>query len=116
MKNVKQERCRLTTVRTALKIAVMLAVAGALTMTAFANENPANPANIQTETMNTLVTLVFWAVRLLILAIGGIPALIKITQGQTNEDNKERNAGITAAIVTGIMFAASFGIEALFSE
>jgi hypothetical protein len=72
------------------------------------------PPNVDTATMDTLVEIVFWAVRIMILGVGGVPAAIKIVQGQTNEDVRERNGGITAAIVTGVMFAATFGIEALF--
>jgi heme/copper-type cytochrome/quinol oxidase subunit 2 len=72
------------------------------------------PPGVQTDGMNTLVTIVFWAVRLIIIAVGAIPGIVKIVQGQSNEDSRERNGGIAVCVVTGICVAATFGIEQLF--
>lgn len=71
------------------------------------------PEGVQTDTLNKLVNVVFWVVRIAILAAGGIPASIKIVQGQTDENPRDRNAGITAWVVTGVVFAATFAIQAL---
>jgi hypothetical protein len=74
----------------------------------------AAPAGVNTANMNTLVTIIFWAVRLIILAVGAVPAVVKIVQGQADENPRDRNAGIATVIISGICFAATFGIELLF--
>lgn len=74
----------------------------------------AAPAGVDTSTMDTLVTLIFWAVRLIILAVGGIPSLVKIVQGQADKNPRDRNAGIAGVAITGIIFAGSFALATLF--
>ena len=95
----------------ALTLAIMCCNA---MMFAFADnaENTA-PAGTKTSTMTTLVNIVFWIIRVAILIIGGGPALIKIVQGQTDENPRDRNAGIGALVVTGAAFAATFVVASL---
>ena len=107
--------------KTMLKMAITactIAMAMCSTMMiAFADDAPAEnvkPSVIGgTSTMDTIVTIVFWIVRILILAIGGIPSIVKIVQGQTDENPRDRNAGIAALVVTGAAFAATFAVKAL---
>lgn len=72
------------------------------------------PANVDTTSMDALVTIVFWAVRILIGAAGGIPSIIKIVQGQTDENPRDRNAGIAGLVATGVGVGATFALEAMF--
>lgn len=70
------------------------------------------PAEVDTTALNGLVTIVMWVVRIIIIAFG-IPCIVKIVQGQSNEDPRERNNGIIGCIVVGAVFGASFAIQAL---
>ena len=78
-----------------------------------ANGENAAPDGTQTGTMSTLVGVVFWIIRIAILIIGGGPSLIKIVQGQTDENPRDRNAGIAGLVVTGAAFAATFVVASL---
>lgn len=71
------------------------------------------PANVDTSMMDSLIAIVFWIVRIAVVVIGAIPALVKIVQGQANEDPRERNGGIAVLVISGAVFAATFAIEAL---
>lgn len=84
-------------------------------ITAFADnaENSAPTGTGGTNTMTSLVNIVFWIVRVAILIIGGAPALIKIVQGQNDENPRDRNAGIATLVITGAAFAATFVIQNL---
>ena len=72
------------------------------------------PSSVNTATYKTLVTLVFWVVRIVVLGLTAIPGLVKIAQGVGNEDVRERNGGISLLVIGGALFAATFAIEALF--
>lgn len=88
-------------------------------MMAFAEDNASgnlentNPTGVKTNTMNTMITLAFWAVRIIIIFTGGVPGIIKINQGNADENAKEKNAGIVSVVVAGVCFAATFAVEAL---
>ncbi|WP_443724456.1 hypothetical protein [Pseudoruminococcus massiliensis] len=81
------------------------------TMTAFATPSGAN-----TTTMNSLIGIVMWVVRGAILFIGAIPALIKVVQGQQNEDARERNGGLVGIAIAGVAIGATFAVEPLLSS
>ena len=86
-----------------------------LAYSAFAEGGIGNaPSSVDTATYDTLVTLVFWVVRIVVLGLTAIPGLIKISQGIGNEDVRERNGGISLMVIGGALFAATFAIEALF--
>lgn len=72
------------------------------------------PASVDTATYDTLVTLVFWVVRIVVLGLTAVPGVIKTAQGAGNEDMRERNGGISLLVIGGALFAATFAIEALF--
>lgn len=72
------------------------------------------PSGVNTANLDALVNIVFWAVRIIILAVGGIPALIKAVQGHADVNPRDFNSGISTLIVTGVIFAATFAIETMF--
>ena len=69
------------------------------------------PAGVDTSTMSQFGTIIWWIVRIVILAAGGVPGLIKLVQGFSDEDNRSRNAGIITLIVTGAAFGATFALQ-----
>ena len=99
--------------RNAALMSALLTIAAMLCspIMAFADENAA-PANAKTGTLESTVDIVFWIVRVLIIAIA-IPSVIKIVQGQQDENPRDRNAGIATVVAAGVCFGASFAIEAL---
>ena len=69
------------------------------------------PAGVDTSTMSQFGTIIWWIVRIVILAIGGVPGIIKVVQGISDEDNRGRNAGIVTLIATGAGFGATFALQ-----
>ena len=69
------------------------------------------PAGVDTSTMSQFGTIIWWIVRIVILAAGGVPGLLKLVQGFSDEDNRSRNAGIITLIVTGAAFGATFALQ-----
>lgn len=105
---------RLMTIKLGI-IACTVAMAMCNAMFTFAanDENTAPDGLAGTATMNKMITVVFWIVRILVLFIGGVPGIPKIVQGQADENPRDRNAGLAVIGVTGAAFAATFVIEAL---
>ncbi len=98
---------------TMLYLSVMTVVS-AFYMGAFQTSAAAGaPAGVETAALDKMVEVVFWVVRIAIIAAGGIPAVIKIVQGQTDENPRDRNAGIAALVITGAVFGATFAIKGL---
>lgn len=116
LKKFNAHKFRLTATRiftTACSIAMMLCFA---TMTAWAGSNNAEntaPDGVKTGTMDTLITIIFWILRIFIIVAGGVPATIKIVNGVSDENPRERNSGFVAIGITGVCFAATFAIQAL---
>ena len=80
---------------------------------AYANAENAKPTGAGgATTMSTMVNIVFWIVRVIIVAFA-IPGIIKIVQGQSDENPRDRNAGIATVITCGACFAGSFAVAAL---
>ena len=105
-----------------IKLCVMLgtiAMALCSTMTAFAasagkNSENTKPTNIGgASTMNTAVSIVFWVIRVAIILIGGAPGIVKVVQGQSDENPRDRNAGLATIGIAGAAFAATFAIQGL---
>lgn len=106
---------RLAAIKMAITACTIAMAMCSTAMIAFAedvSENP-TPTGVKTTTMDTLITVVFWAVRIIIVATGAIPGIIKINQGNADENPKEKNAGITSLIIAGVCFAGTFAVEAL---
>lgn len=96
-------------ISTAAFIAGFMAV---MSINAFATDNEA-PTNVQTDTMSSLMGIIWWIVRVAILIIGCVPGVIKFVQGQADENPRDRNAGITTAGIAAAIFGATFAIEAV---
>ena len=99
----------------ALTVMMVLAMSSVMVFATGASTTSDNtaPANVQTATMSGLSTIIWWLVRVAVLAIGGIPAVIKIVQGQADENPRDRNAGIATLVITAAVFGATFAIQAL---
>lgn len=80
------------------------------TATGFA-ATTSTPSGADTSTFNSLLDIVLWVVRGAVLIIGIIPALIKIVQGQSDENTRDRNNGITSIVISGLILAATFAIK-----
>lgn len=114
IKKIDTRRIRITMIKAAITLCSVCVAISSTAMIAFADSENNTPSSIsKTSTMNTLVSVVFWIIRIIILIAGGGPALIKIVQGQADENPRDRNSGIIAAVVTGACFAASFVMEGL---
>ena len=71
------------------------------------------PSGVDTSSYNSMVDIVFWVATIAIAAGGGIPSLIKLVQGQADEDPRGRNAGIAGLTITGAVIGAAAAIKAL---
>lgn len=92
-------------------IFVSLAVTMLMSCSLVAFAAPAAPSGVDTATMGTLADIVWWIVCIAILAVGGIPAIVKIVQGQADENSRDRNAGIATLLIAAAGFGATFAID-----
>ena len=92
-------------------IFVSLAVTILMSCSLVAFAAPAAPGGVDTATMGTLADIVWWIVRIASLAVGGIPAIVKIVQGQADENSRDRNAGIATLLIAAAGFGATFAID-----
>ncbi len=69
-------------------------------------------APVTNDFMNTTISIVFWAVRILI-GFFGVQGGVKVAQAQAEEDARGRNAGLATIGICGVMIAVSFAIEAV---
>ncbi len=94
-------------------ICTMFLILSSVTVFAENSENSTPSDVTSTSTMNTLIDVIMWLVRIAILAIGAVPGIIKIVQGQQEENPRDRNNGIVSVVLSGAGFAATFAISAL---
>ena len=94
------------------KIVTAIAAANVAAMSVN-NVFAAPPAGVDPTQYNTLVNLVFWVAVIAIAAAGGIPSLIKLVQGQADEDPRGRNAGIAGLVITGAVIGAASAVKNL---
>ena len=73
----------------------------------------AAPSGVDTSSYSGMVDIVFWVATIAIAAGGGIPSLIKLVQGQADEDSRGRNAGIAGLVITGAVIGAATAIKSL---
>lgn len=114
-KQVKRDR----TIRKVQKyISVAAAVMILLMMSAvtvFATSGGAaatgQPSGVDTSTMTGFGSIVWWIVRVVILAAGGIPGLINFVKGQSDQDDRQRNGGLIALIATAAGFIGTFALQ-----
>ena len=97
----------------AITVMMVLSMSSVMVFATGATGDNSAPANVQTSTMSGLSDIIWWLVRVAVLAIGGIPAVIKIVQGQADENPRDRNAGIATLVITAAVFGATFAIQAL---
>ena len=120
MKHIKTEKI----VRKAQKyISVMAAVMLMLMMSAvtvFATDGTGTtgnaaasglPSGVDTTTMTQFGGIVWWLVRIVVLAIGGIPGVINLVKGLSDQDDRQRNIGLITLVVTGAAFGATFALQ-----
>ena len=69
------------------------------------------PSGVDTTTMNEFGGIVWWLVRIVILAIGGIPGVINLVKGLSDQDDRQRNIGLIVLVVTGAAVAATFALS-----
>lgn len=77
------------------------------------NVYAAPPNGVDSTSYSGLVDIVFWIAGIAVAAAGGIPSIIKIVQGQADEDPRGRNAGIAGAVITGACVGALVAVKAL---
>lgn len=77
------------------------------------NVYAAPPAGVDSSSYSALVDIVFWVAGIAVAAAGGIPSIIKIVQGQADEDPRGRNAGIAGAVITGACVGALVAVKTL---
>lgn len=112
-KTLTSAKFRLAVIRLAIT-ACTIAMAMCNEIITFANTENADPTGVGgSTTMKNMVSIVFWIVRILVLLIGGVPGIIKVVQGQSDENPRDRNAGLATIGITGAAFAASFAVEKL---
>lgn len=73
----------------------------------------AAPAGVDTQSYKSLVDIVFWVATIAIAAAGGIPSLVKLVQGQADEDPRGRNAGIAGLVITGAVIGAAAAVKSI---
>lgn len=61
-----------------------------------------------------LTGILFWIARVVILAVGGGVSLVKIVKGKSDENPKETNEGLVIIASAGVIFAATFAVQAIF--
>ncbi len=100
--------------RTALTVGMTAAMLTSASMTAFADTGTETPENVDTTTMDSLMVILWWVVRVIILAFA-IPLLFKVAQSFSDENPRDRNQGIIGLIAIAVIFGATFAIQALIS-
>ena len=71
------------------------------------------PSNVDTTTMGQFGNIVWWIVRIVILAVGAVPVLINLINGISNQDDRQRNVGLITLVITGAVFAATFALSGI---
>ena len=95
-------------------VVMMMLIMSAVTVFAAGTTGAAasgQPANVDTTTMNESGSIVWWLVRIVILAIGGIPGVINLVKGLSDQDDRQRNIGLIVLVVTGAAVAATFELS-----
>ena len=75
---------------------------------------PTVPSNVDTTQTDQIANIIVWVLAIAIGAGGGLPSLVKIVEGQTNEDVRGRNSGIAGLCVTAACVGAVVAVKAIF--
>lgn len=62
-----------------------------------------------------LTSIVMNAARVLIIAAGGAIGIVKIVKGKSDENPREFNEGLIILGATGVVFAATFAVQGIFT-
>ncbi len=105
---------KLSNAKTKLQKKVLTVCTSMMILAASINSySAAPPAGVDSSSYDSLVTIVFWVAGIAVAAAGGIPSIIKIVQGQADEDPRGRNAGIAGAVITGACVGALAAVKTL---
>ncbi len=113
---MKKETKKLNRKNKANKAAgIMSIITSVLALTALSTNTffAAAPSGVDTASYSGLVDIVFWVATVAIAAAGGIPSLIKLAQGQADEDPRGRNAGIAGLVITGAVIGGATAVKVL---
>ena len=80
-------------------------------LTAFAEDT--NEPVTNTAKMDSLLDIVFWVIRIMVLIIGCVAGIPKIVQGQADENPRDRNNGLAVIGIAGAAVGATFAIRGL---
>lgn len=95
-------------------VVMMLMVMSAVTVFATSGGGAVTsgqPSGVDTSTMTGFGSIVWWLVRIVILAIGGIPGVINLVKGLSDQDDRQRNIGLVTLVVTGGAVVATFALS-----
>lgn len=59
----------------------------------------AAPEGVDTTSMNTVIDVIFWIIRVAIAICTFAPGILHIAQGSSNQDERLRNSGITTCVI-----------------
>ncbi len=91
-----------------------MSIAGtAMTALAAEGDGSDTPAGIQTDKMSSLLDIVFWIIRIIVLIIGCVSGIPKVVQGQADENPRDRNNGLAVLGIAGAAFGATFAVRTL---
>lgn len=105
---------KLRSIKTKTQQKLVTASAVLTTITAGTTTAFAAPTGVNTQQTNKVIDIVMWIVIIAIGAAGAIPSLIKLIEGQTNEDVRGRNSGIAGLAVTAAVAGAAYAVKAIF--
>lgn len=64
--------------------------------------------------IGNIANILFWIARCVIIAVGGGVSIVKIVKGKADENPRDMNEGLTVLGAAGVVFAATFAIQAIF--
>lgn len=96
------------------RIVCTISIIAATIVTGMINASAAAPSGVSTTTTNQVIDIVVWIAIVAVGAGGGIPSVIKISEGQANEDTRGRNSGIAGLAVTAAVVGSIYAIKTIF--
>lgn len=61
-----------------------------------------------------LANILFWIARAVVVAVGGGVGIVKIVKGKSDENPRDTYDGLAILGAAGVIFAATFAIQAIF--
>lgn len=69
---------------------------------------------IPADPLSSLIGILFWLARCILLLIGGGGGLFMIVKGKTEENPRDTQEGFFALGGAAVLFAATFAVESIF--